>query len=225
MDQPPGSSHPRLTRDAFVANVLWVGVCFFCQGQLGSSELDFRGNRLRGEAHCDNGQGDHVDVFWDEHGVLALVRDDDALPVSCYAKQRGYVPFEPLPPPPPADLRGLIDRARSGLESATGWLWICGDTSSPHVPPAQNNSLLGMMDAFSGPSLIERDEDHALERGLLEAILAGQEELPAELVGRLLAGPVDERGGDRLEAALIVAAELSRFGLRWPDLERDVAER
>ncbi len=215
---------PALSRDAFVANVLWVGVCCLCQGGLGDC-LEFRGNQRRGEARCNNGQGDHVDVFWDEHGVLALVRDDDRLPVSYYANVPNYRPSVPLPPPPPAALQGLTERAGSDLARATAWLWICGDSSSPRIPPAQNNSLLSFIDAFSGPSLIESDEDHALESGLVEAILAGQEELSAELVGRLLEGPVAERGGDRLETARSVAADLSRFGLRWPHLERDVAER
>ena len=199
---------PALSREAFVANVLWVGVTLACQGPIGG-DLDFCGNRRRGEAHCNNGQGDWLQVLWDQHGVLVLVRDN-------------YERAVPLDPPPPPDLRELVERAMS--TAATGWLWICGDRSSPRLPPSQD-SLLSFVDAFSGPPLMSSDEDYALERDLFSAIGDEPSELPAALVARLLDGPVSEMSGTRLEAARVMAESLSQFGLLWSTVERDVAER
>ena len=133
-----------LSRDPFVANVLWVGVCLLCHAPLSSDE-DFRGNAGSGEAYWEDGLGDDLIVLWDEQGVVALVHDH-------------HERLAPLIPPPPPALRGLTERALSSAVRATGWLWICGDSSSPRLPtrsrPARNNSLLSLIDAFSGPSLI-----------------------------------------------------------------------
>jgi hypothetical protein len=151
-----GPDLPPLSRDAFVANVLWIGVNFACQGALGR-ELDFRGNHRRGEVSCNDGQGDNLHVLWDEGGVVALVHEHE-LP--------RHVPFDPPPPPPLQGLAELGGRKLSGLIKATGCLWICGDRSSPRLEPSLPSSLLGILDAFCGPLLISSDEDDALERAL-----------------------------------------------------------
>lgn len=101
-----------LSRDSFVANVLWAGVNLACQGALGR-EMDFRGNHRRGEVSCDDGQGDNLHVVWDEAGVVALVHEHE-LP--------RHVPWEPPPPPPLQGLAELAGRELSGLISATGCL-------------------------------------------------------------------------------------------------------
>ncbi|MBK6516445.1 MAG: hypothetical protein IPG04_20650 [Polyangiaceae bacterium] len=203
---------PALRRDSFVANVLWVGVSLLCQGPLGSG-LDFRANARRGKAYCENGQGDELLVLWDEHGVVALVHDDDELPA-------------PLTPPPPSVLQGLMERALSGSVKATGWLWICGDSSSPRLPPKRQDELLGLIDAFCGPPLIINDSP---KKELFEAIMAGQTELTDALACSLLDLPrlsrAVNRGKTRLEAARSLAEDLRRFGLLWPNVEQDLAAR
>jgi len=77
------------------------------------------------------------------------------------------VPWNP-PPPPLQGLAELGGRALSGLISATGCLWICGDRSSPRVEPSRPPSLLTVLDACCGPLLVSSDDDYALERALYD---------------------------------------------------------
>ena len=200
-----------LRRDSFVANALWAGISFACEGRL-SRDLDFRGNHESGQVSCNDGQGDSFKVLWDEHGVLLVVYELGELPV----------PMTPLPPPA---LRGLTEAVAG---AATRGFWICGDSSSPRLPLSSGMSLFKLIDAFCGPPLIADDEAHRLERELFGAIGAGPVELTRGLIRRLLDSPHLRRSVDhheRLDAARAVAEDLSRFGLIWPNVERDVTAR
>jgi hypothetical protein len=203
-----------VSRDTFVANVLWIGVGLACQGQL-DEDTDFRGNRRRGTVSCNDGQGDSLEVAWDERGVVLLVHEkgERALGV----------------PELPASLQELAQQAVSGSPRVTAYLWISGSAASPRLRSWPSDGVLGLVDAFFGPPLrtsYEDDEDYALERELFDAILGGQEELTENSVAALLEGPVQELADDlgQLEAARLVAENLSRFGLSWPNLERDVEQ-
>jgi hypothetical protein len=202
-----------LRRDSFVANALWAGISFACEGRL-SGDLDFRGNHESGQVSCNDGQGDSFKVLWDEHGVQLVVYE------------LGELPVQMTPSPPPA-LRGLTE-AVAGGRAATRGLWICGDSSSPRLPLSSGMSLFKLVDAFCGPPLIADDEAHRLERDLFGAIGSGPVELPSGLIRRLLDSPHLRRSVDHhesLDAARAVAEDLSRFGLIWPNVERDVTER
>ena len=206
---------PELSRETFVANVLWVGVSLACQGQLDSDMMDFRGNSRCGTVSCNDGQGDSFEVAWDEEGVVLLVHE----------KGERVASVADLPPA----VRELAQQALSGSPRVTAWLWISGAAASPRLRSWPSDGVLGLVDAFSGPPLrtsYEDDEDYALERELFDAILGGQEELTESSVAALLQGPVEELADDlgQLEAARLIAENLSRFGLRWPNLERDVEQ-
>lgn len=195
----PSSPLRALHRDSFVANVLWVGICLLCQGAI-CSELDFRGGTQRGEVDCENGLGDLLRVRWDDQGVVALVHHH-------------HEPTARLTPSAPDLIAGLAESALTGFVRPTGWLWICGDSSSPRIPSTRN-SLLSLIDAFCGPALVSSEEALSLERGLFEAIVCG----PAELTGDPLKSPLMSRAVNRLgttkvEAAHVLAEDLLRPGL------------
>lgn len=207
MAPPPAEA---LSRDRFVTNVLWVGVCFACQGQLGD-HLAFSGNHRRGEASGSNG-GDSFDLVWGEEGVVVHVYELGELPVAA----------SPLP----SALGRLAQQLpASGVRRRpTRTLWISGDAASPRLPPWPPNEILGLLDAFSGPSLVDDDEVYALERALLEAIVGGREQLTDALVAALMEGPVEELAERGLDGVRVLAEDLARFGLRWPNLEGDLSD-
>ncbi len=204
-----------LRRDSSVANALWAGISFACEGRL-SRDLDFRGNHESGQVSCNDGQGDSFKVLWDADGVVVHIHEHE-LPR-----------WASLNPPPPVALQRLAARAVSGMMSVPGWLWIWGDASSPQLPPPPQRSLFNLVDAFCGPPLIKDDEAHRLQRDLFGAIGSGPVELTRGLIRRLLDSPHLRRSVDHhesLDAARAVAEDLSRFGLIWPNVERDVTER
>ena len=207
---------PALSRDSFVANALWVGVELACQARLCDSDLNFRGNFHRGTISCNDGQGDSFKVTWDDVGVVVRIYELGERAVEA--------------PPAPNALGAIMQQALMNSLSVTRWLWICGDTASPRLPPSDERSVFVLVEAFCGPSLVTNDEQYTLEMGLFDAILREQD-LTEPLVAALLQGPVADlaRQGQfalvdnaRLEAARVLAENLGRFGLNWPNLARDV---
>ncbi len=149
---------PELSRVTFVANVLWTGVSLACQGQLDSDMMDFRGNSHRGTVSCNDGQGDSLEVAWNEEGVVLLVHEKGERVAS-------------VPDLPPA-LQELAQQAQSGSLSVTAWLWISGAAASPRLRSWPSDGVLGLVNAFCGPPLSPSDQDDEEDQAL-EILIRG----------------------------------------------------